>query len=506
MPRRYATWISSLFFVFGGLLHAQRNSLKPKDFAPLTSLPWVDVSEDTTEVLTTIFLEPDTAIRYAVLATFLKLIPEDRLGAAFDLCVQLEGTQNPNRLVELFLPIWAQRDPKECWSRARNLFRLVGIEYSWLSFDSWDAPRITVQDSEAIRASHFRLRRGALRGFPLGVDRSSLAAPERVNLMREFTETWFAAFGTWPGYDSSSESDFPVNNLGLMAVFETSTESLRSQLYQVGTGLTGAGLEMTCRRLLKLDPASAPEVMAVLSKRSQSPPIGLLMVWAEADLPGMILWVSSDNPFPSDIQAFLMSRVDASTRERWIAAAKNFSPGNDDWIGLLDGWAVWDPKVALKAAISTGNAEAIRNVAVAGAYGPQINETWNVSHHGLGVIKDFDLTTLPLSLRREVLTEWGITIMEQWGDIDIGEAARYGFELLVKTDYIPREQLISLFGGSDEFADDSNMVDRTFCALRTWAVIRPQEMETWIKTLQDKEMQKALSWLLENPWGNGPTE
>jgi hypothetical protein len=54
------------------------------------------------------------------------------------------------------------------------------------------------------------------------------------------------------------------------------------------------------------------------------------------------------------------------------------------------------------------------------------------------------------------------------------------------------------------FSDDQ--IDRTFCALRVWAVIRPNEMRTWIRTMDDEKMRKALTWLLEHPWGRARKE
>jgi hypothetical protein len=77
---------------------------------------------------------------------------------------------------------------------------------------------------------------------------------------------------------------------------------------------------------------------------------------------------------------------------------------------------------------------------------------------------------------------------------------------MLRTDYAPRENLIKLFSGDDKFASDGDMIDRTFCSLRVWAVVKPREMKAWIGTLQDAEMRKALTWLLQHPWGTGPKE
>jgi hypothetical protein len=64
---------------------------------------------------------------------------------------------------------------------------------------------------------------------------------------------------------------------------------------------------------------------------------------------------------------------------------------------LLEDWARWDPKPALDAAIATKDSATIQSAAVVGAYGPW-RLTFNTSHHGLGVIKDFDVGSLPNDL------------------------------------------------------------------------------------------------------------
>ncbi len=153
-------------------------------------------------VLDAIFREPNLGIRYPVLAEYLRNIPVAQIGKAFDICIDLEGTQTPDQLVEFFLPVWAKRDPKACWKRTRELFRVVGIEEGWLGYDDWKTrPRITVQNLKAIRASRFWLGdRKSLMGFPIGVDESSLSRKERIRVMKEFADVWFGTFGSWPGY------------------------------------------------------------------------------------------------------------------------------------------------------------------------------------------------------------------------------------------------------------------------------------------------------------------
>src|SRR5207253_2964198 len=125
-------------------------------FEPLTSMPWKKPDAKLAEVLDTIFREPDPAIRYPILAEYLRSIPSKQLGPAFDICVGLEGEQAPDSIVAFLLAIWAQRDPAGCWERTQKLFHLVGIEDGWLGYDSWkERPRITVEDLKAIRASPY---------------------------------------------------------------------------------------------------------------------------------------------------------------------------------------------------------------------------------------------------------------------------------------------------------------------------------------------------------------
>jgi hypothetical protein len=91
--------------------------------------------------------------------------------------------------------------------------------------------------------------------------------------------------------------------------------------------------------------------------------------------------------------------------------------------------------------------------------------------------------------------------MEQWDSMDVASAARFGFEYLLRTQYAPRDGLILFFSGQDIYGREDGMIDRTFCALRVWAVTRPEEMRKWIKTVHDAEMRKALTWLFEHPHG-----
>lgn len=156
--------------------------------------------------------------------------------------------------------------------------------------------------------------------------------------------------------------------------------------------------------------------------------------------------------------------------------------------------------------MKSGDPEILSWIPEPAAYGPFKDRPYDASHHGLGVIKDFDVSKLPGKLHDGVTEEWPNLATERWGQIDVGETARYGLDYLVRNHYVPHQSLIKFFSGDDEDAPLNDLVIHTFCALRAWAVVRPNETQTWVATLEDAEMRKALTSLLENPWGPGGKE
>ncbi len=502
---------------------AQRNQLRPADFEPLTELPWEAGSASREAVLDRIFREPNGAIRYPVLAEYLRIIPTKELVTAFDECIAREGTQTPDDLVEFFLEIWASRDPVACWERTKKLFRVVGIEEGWLGYDSWGKRvPIEVVDLKALRASPFWLQRRSLLSFPLGVDASEAPEEVRLRILKEFADLWFSTFKTWPGYQRphglwwhQSFRGYTGERREMMDAFRRSAQDARPFLRQA-YHYDPRAVEVALRRVISAGIASPEEVLQMAAavewghqNLRANPPVvpseELLMIWAKLNLPGLVKWADSvDEPVQLRARGFLMSRVEPAIRDRWLAAVRAAEP-DENWDAagwLLERWAQWDPAPAAEAALARSDSNTIIDVFIAASDGP-----WpirNAQHGNLDFIKNFDPARLPERAYEDKFMNWEM-IVETWGDINIGEAARYGFDFLVRTGYAPREDLIQFFSGIDGFTDDA-MVDRTFCCLRVWAVVRPKEMAEWITSLKDVEMQNALWWLLANPWGWGEKE
>ena len=522
--------IALLFIVTAVDAKAGRNNLKPSDFEPLTSLPWKKPGATLEEVLDAIFREPNLSVRYPVLAGYLRAVPTGQVGKAFERCIDLDGNQTPDELIQVILPIWAEREPKTCWKRTKELFRLVGIEDGWLGYDSWHNARITVQDLAAIRASRFWIEDyNSLNCFAVGVDRSSLPRKECIRLMKTFTDAWFSEFGAWTGYKPVRENSYsfwshPDTPERVIHYFGAPPDSanMRRLIPNIGGYHVEAEaeFEVAVRRWLQAEPSAAPEILALirekkwppsegqLEPRSAEPSAELLMIWARADLPAMIRWAESldirNDEIAAKAKGLLMTKVDSATRDRWLADAKSPAAEQDRTGILLREWAAWDPKPALDAAASIENGDDAFHVILAAVEGPWHAMARNTSHSGLAFIKEFDPARMPEQVRANQFLNWEM-ILEVWGDTDIGETARYGLDFLLRTHYAPGENLIKFFGGEDGYKDDA-MIDRTFCALRVWAVVKPREMKAWIGTIKEADMRKALTWLLEHPWGTGPKE
>lgn len=467
-------------------------------------------------VLDAIYRETNIIIRRAVLAEYLNLIPAEKLSRAFDICISLEGTETPDALVAFFLEIWGKRDPEGCWKRTKGLFRLVGIEDGWLAFDRWDQPRMTAQDFEAIRSSPFWLKPGALTGFLLGIEQSSLPRKQRERITKGFEDLWSRVCDRRPGYPLDREDNDDVR--AIIEAFNAPVKQLSE--WPPDAKRSKVAFEIEMRRWLKSKPDAALEII----KRCQAkvwPPnegqteresakltIELLVIWAKVDLPSIVRWADSldteKDYYALRVRGFLMSQVDAEIRERWLAQAKSTKSDDDegDYGPLIQFWAGWDSKAATDLAIASRDPRIVQLAADGAAFGSF--DADNARHAGFEVIKNLDLSKLSED-SREKLNELGWeTIMEQWGRVDIGEAARYGYSFLTHRGFVPRKNLIKLFSGDDSYSSDGDMLDRTFCALRVWAAVRPAEMKEWIKSIEDVEMRTALTWLLNNPYGTGP--
>lgn len=494
----------------------KRLNWKPTDFQPLTTLPWLDiVPNDTAKIVERIFREPMANIRYAVLGEYLRQMPVEQFGMAFDVALMLEGRENPDELVSQMLGIWAERNPQAAWDRTQALAKLVGIDHGWLGYDSWYGERITVQDAEGIQGSRFWLNAWALLSFPDGVESSKLSWPEKLPLLKAFTQFWFDRFQSWPGggYSSTLRPYQPMSAHGAaetIAMFGKDALDLKhGDVYASGPDAEAA-FEVGLRRWLAERPQETPLILERIQKKhwradGQTPEhsaalsVSLLLLWSQVDVAGLRAWATQAGNAGQDMpwlaKCILMGQVNAATQRQWLA-----EPQGDLRQDRITELAEWQPELAMNEALLSKDAEFVENVAY-GIVGPNwCIDSVNTTHFGLGFMRDFDLMRLSEETRLHFIGETAGILMEYWGNVDVGECARFGLRCLPHGEWPERKELLQFFRGEVDIGDDA-ILDRTFCSLRIWAVVRPDEMRAWLGTLKDQELRASLTWLLENPWG-----
>lgn len=516
----------AVFFVcvvFCSVSQAQRNDWRPKDFEPLTELPWRGNDANLEEVIDRIFRETNTAIRHSLLMEYFRMLPSEDRGRAFDLALALEGTNTPDDLVGWLLCAWAELDPAAAWERTKSLFELVGLEEGWLSYAAWDKARIEVQNRDSIRRSRYWLRRHSLVGFAVGCNGSAIPTDQRTGLLKSFLELWFQRFTTWP------EAAPPTGQQRLAEARRLPEEILRAfdpvTSDQNPAPIAGCsreariGSEIIWRRWIVAKPDRIDKVIKSIDQTT-FPPVTwpeslgespatisteLLLVWRKVNPQSLMTWAESERRTAHQdavvtAKCILINEVEAKLRQKWLGGLL----GGKDGIKNLKKLAAWEPQLAMESAIMVDKDQLKLCDLVDGcAHGPWEGQPWNASHSGLGYLMDHGLEHLPVSLRPELQRGWFTsTFMEQWGSIDVGEAARFGLRTMLADYSVPRQQLIDICEGRASGDIDDGLVDRTICALRVWAVIRPEDMKKWIETIDGSDMQKALRWTVENPWGS----
>lgn len=498
----------SVFFCFAGVSEAQRLDWKSDEFLPLTSLPWSEHGLAVPDVLEKIFKEPDPEVRYPVLAKYFRNhLSGAQLGAAFELCVKLEGTQRPNDLVGLLLPLWAAREPEQALAKTKELMECVVLEGHPLDLDRWDNRPLRVVNLDAFQASSYWLNVSSLGGLGPALADPGRPVELRKQLMRVYANLFIDKAGALP---NSPASGYSARDLELNQVLELSAENLKTRLLAAGeTERKSASFRAGVARLMALQPAAAQEWIELLPIDSDLH--CHLLLWSKLDRSGMLEWIDAprltNDTVRRTAQGILMSSVEANVRKRWIDAASRVAENPpSSLVELLEAWSRVTPLQALEAAGKYGDPDILCGVANEAVY-PGAS-SYNRSHPGLEAVRGYDLRRALLDMSEEavqsVVWHWGYTEMEQWLEVDARESARYGFEYLTRfpdSKVISRGDLIRLLKGDDDAASDSDMIDRTLCALRFWAMWKPNEMQKWIAGLGDAEMQRALTWTLMNPWG-----
>ena len=515
----------ALLIAFQSVL-AQRNNLKPTDFRPLTELPWTSGELSISSVMEKIYLEPDPEVRYPILLAFWRRLPLEECGKAFELAIRLEGNQCPDHVVALLLHDWAVRDPETAWAKTKSLFRVCGNVADWLDLGHWRT-RVVVGDAQAIQRAPYWLAARVLLSFVDGCPFSDLPAERKTALLDAFRGEWKKRFGR------NYEDYFVGVPIWIAATSATDVEAVAKAFEWNPVPFTApeAPLERVpmiirqvhWRRWLAAHPLKVSEVLSDIERvawfyKATYPqdistsgkaelPLALLLLWKQVSPTTMKDWAMSErNPTHAEAivhaKAMLMSDVDQTQRSAWLKELLKGEAGPENLRIISE----WNMSLAMRSAQLVDSKDVSLSDVVDGSYGPF--DIWNTSHSGCQYLIDHGLDEMTPAVRQKLLggSSWfHCTFMEQWGDIDVGEAARYGHKIIMQEPRVDKNEMMAMYSGKLDGDVDDGLVDRTFCCMRAWAVVRPAEMREWIETEKDPTMRQALLWMLEHPWGK-PSE
>lgn len=464
---------------------------------PLSRLPWVESDLSTEEVLKEIFREPALQIRYPVMQAFLEQLPVEEWPEVFDLCIELQGLQIPDHLVGVMMESWAMRDPNTAWEKCETLFDIVieDIPFS----DSWQDEIVVINPAAVAKSDFWLSRKGSLRGFINGLKQVGATNELDARLLHEqFKERYEKRFGELPGaavvpLEQEMEAEFTVVNL-LSCPVEKIPDILHERKQSWGRDLFSRALI----RWLHLKPKEGLKIASFAKKFFdpqniiESPdrafvPHDFMLEWICLDRQGYKKWLSDQQGWQySEGVGVAKAFLDKKEEREWFGRDGLFDGRSYDLELVMGTWAMHDPERA-------------------------IPEAWNLGYEGVyGDAAFTSITGVGRSIRPalDVIIDYNIPIpddpmymiMEDWGDVDIGEAAAFGVKWLLKTRMFSKEDLIGQWSGKAD-AWDATMSDRTFGCLRAWAVTRPKEMKKWIESLEDKEVRDALLSLLASPHG-----
>ena len=502
---------------------------KPMDFSPLVDLPWKRPGATLSRTLEVVFKEPDAGIRYPVLAEYFRTeIPLADLARAFEICLTLDGRQDATDLIALLLPIWAQREPETAWNKAQSLVGAVVLEGSPLDLDSWRGPTVKVVNRKAWVASKIWMEPRALAGLGVGISSAEMPVESRRRLLKEYASFYVDHFDALPepGGAEGGGRGYPGANPRLIKTLELPAGEFSQEVSGNDPG-EPAALQAGFNRWLAQEPKLGMKLLELqeeLSEKAKSavgsatpvrlPQPSFYLLWRQVDPAGLLSLALSEDPDLAEASERarvvmmadrpLTDEVTRRLAKRSVGANTSEEEEGDEC--RLLAW--YDPQAAWQLALRLKDPDVLRDVADDMVYGN--GNTANGFLHGIRAFAGLDLPAaakvLGEAVFEQMLQEYGYMVMEQWLEVDVASAAKFGFHFLTaipEVRAVAREDLLRLLRGDDQFASDGDMIDRTFCALRFWAMWKPAEMEAWIATVtqNDPEMNRVLSWLWENPWG-----
>jgi len=366
-------------------------------------------------------------------------------------------------------------------------------------------------DREALATMPFWVEHRDLNAFLNGLRKAELSGDQRFKWAEIYYKHWWMIltpedFKAEMGSDSPGEAikDFMSGNVDADPVVESvmdwkeiemiakRDEMIFSSSLQVGSTLHYAVWKLAIREWVSDYPhLAAPSVEAGILDFED---------WARCDPKAFSDWLAGrkvkelfedDGSETDELSVgfgLMDERMRAAAYQEW--SKRRGLEGYD--FDLADYWLEQNPEAALEYIIKLDNdyelGEALRGLI----------EDCETPRHVAAARK----LILEFGDQSEVYSEGMLMVMDYYGDIDCGEAARFGVDWLLahREEFRSKEQLIEVWTGLADPRQES-MDGRTFGCLRKWAATEPKKMESWARTLEDSEVSAALMWMARHPNG-----
>lgn len=446
--------------------------------------------------------EPSWEARRSLIAGFLAELPAPDFPRVYAALGRLEKVQVSEHL-EPLLKRWAELEPVAAWTVTRPLFD-IAVEGDHF-IDEWAEKFIPPKDIGAFQASPFWPEPQQLLGFLAGLERASIPETMRTNLRNDFLTQFRARFSEdylvpRPPPPRTNTVEDEQSFARVLEIMEAPLAALPTLLKVAAERRNWGAVTWGLRRWIDADPKAAPEIMRQAEWHGNEEAV---RAWARVDARAALAWFRRHEPEAlkdyagRGLIAFVNKKARASLLRAVMKPGKYVDGAY--WVELeelIAAWAREDSLAALQTALSQ--------------YGPLCYSV--CAEEAVNLHEAFPLRRKALDAIRRIPTpvrdQYAYMIMENFGDIDVGDAAAYGVDWLRKSkwrlnEYLPRttkEHFLKVWTGEAD-PHDGCMDDRTYGCLRKWAICQPEQMKKWIETQRDPEVKAALQWLLAHPNG-----
>ncbi len=467
------------------------------------------LSDDPKVVVTAILNEPEDQLRKELVRGYFTAIPIEKFETAFNLLGELDDRQmTVQYYFRDILEIFAERDPEMAWKFIWPYFKTACSRHF---FNSWNEPMIGPSDREALATMPFWVEHRDLDAFLAGLNKAGLSSDERFEWAKIYFTRWWmsmtpeefkemtgsdapnAAIKAWLLPKEDAIADEPVMDWSLLEKVKSRDEALFSTLFtEESSGHHWAVMRLALRERVRDHPNEVAKAVSEDYCDAET--------WARCAPKAFFDWLKGK-------QVDELLNDDGSGTDELLVGfgcldKRLRSAVFDEWsrrrglerydLDLVRYWFEQNPEAALKFVIELDNdyelSEAFRNL---------MGYCETPSHVNIG-------RSLILEFGRagQLHSEGMLVVMEFYGDIDCGEAARFGVDWLLahRAKFRSKEQLIEVWSGQADPQTES-MDGRTFGCLRKWAATEPEKMEAWAKAFDDAEVSAALQWMAKHPQG-----